>query len=130
MTSRYPTAADLAALRTLGMSAPSIMSDPKATGTARAWIVGGAWQMHPTTGAWPDELAHGIGFRFASGDPDVDDLAWCSSTPGDCAPERCDPDCGVIFHRREAAALRSRAFGMLPDTAATEAAIERYAPTR
>ena len=112
MTSRYPSAADLAALRTLGMSAPSIMSDPKATGTARAWIVGGAWQMHPTTGAWPDERSHGIGARG------VRSGHWY--TAGDDHAEA----------RSEASAMRSRAFGMLPDTAATEAAIERYAPTR
>lgn len=95
---RYPTTADLAALRTLGMSAPSIMADPRATGTMRAWIVAGRWQMHPHVGAWPDELRDGIGFRY----------------PGDRS-DRAPLDAERIDARREAAALRSRAFGYHPD---------------
>lgn len=95
--SAYPSTADLAAFR----RTYKLADDPGAPGYYSRDIIEpgepSGSGFHPVAGAWPHEREHGIGYRYSRDDAD---LAWD-------APE---PDGGLIQHRREASAMRSRAY--------------------
>lgn len=89
---RYPTTADLMAFRGRLMSAPSIVAECPDSWAVRTWMTGTGWQSHPTAyAAWHDERRDGIGARDVGG-----------------------PGAIHAGARREAAAMRSRAYQRHP----------------
>lgn len=98
MTSHYPTTAELRAFRGRLMSAPSIVAECPDSDAVRTWMTGTGWMSHPTaSAAWWPERQHGIGYSTAYADPRTPPLTYYGE------------DYGTIA-RREAAALRSRAY--------------------
>lgn len=125
----YPTSAQLRALRASLMSAPSLIAEHPDAEHLRAWREPNGWRSHPPaygadlirSAAWTDERAHGIGAR------DRDVIPCRESHVGGmrCAVEAGDR---ASRARREASAMRRRAYVLRYGTWEYKAGVERDRP--
>lgn len=109
MMPHHPTTAELAHLRAGLMSAPSIARATPHSDWYRTWRDERGWATHPGTDtpSWPHERAWGIGYR---------------RLPDGFEPEY-QPDASRMMVRREASALRSRAFARIAHEALGDAGL-------